>query len=115
MIDREILNSNDYDSGLLNDFGGGNIDWWFNYIRTEVNFCNEYWRGIIEAYLDDALEKEEYIMKDNVLKSGEVVGEIIEEVVSTAFKRFVIGFAYGFGFSISFFLIYFFYRILGGQ
>ena len=34
----------DYDPGLLNDYGGGNVDWWFDYIRAEINRCNEYWR-----------------------------------------------------------------------
>jgi hypothetical protein len=36
---------NDYDSGLLNDFGGGNISWWQDYIRSEVGRCNDYWRS----------------------------------------------------------------------
>lgn len=35
---------NDYDSGLLNDFGGGNVNWWQNYIRAEIDRCNDYWR-----------------------------------------------------------------------
>ena len=34
----------DYDSGLLNDYGGGNVEWWQDYIREEVNRCNGYWR-----------------------------------------------------------------------
>jgi len=42
------LEENDYDAGLLNDWGGGNVDWWQDYIRYEINRCNEYWRSIIE-------------------------------------------------------------------
>ena len=38
----------DYDSGLLNDYGGGNVDWWWDYIRAEINRCNEYWRSQLE-------------------------------------------------------------------
>lgn len=35
----------DYDCGMLNDYGGGNVDWWWDYIRAETNRCNEYWRS----------------------------------------------------------------------
>ena len=38
----------DYDPGLLNDYGGGNVDWWWDYIRAEINRCNEYWRSQLE-------------------------------------------------------------------
>lgn len=37
----------DYDAGLLGDFGGGNVDWWQNYIRAEIERANEYWREAI--------------------------------------------------------------------
>ena len=39
----------DYDPGLLNDYGGGNVGWWHDYIRYEVGRCNAYWRQFIEA------------------------------------------------------------------
>jgi len=38
----------DYDAGLLNDYGGGNVDWWQDYIRAEIGRCNEYWREQLE-------------------------------------------------------------------
>ena len=34
----------DYDPGILNDFGGGNIGWWQDYLRPEIERCNEHWR-----------------------------------------------------------------------
>ena len=34
----------DYDLGYLNDFGGGNVSWWFDYIRAEIGRCNDHWR-----------------------------------------------------------------------
>ena len=46
----ELLNELDYDSGLINDYGGGNVGWWMDYIRVEINNCNEYWRSIISTY-----------------------------------------------------------------
>jgi len=48
----EILDERDYDPGLLNDYGGGNTEWWLDYIRSEINSCNSYWRSLIESYLD---------------------------------------------------------------
>ena len=47
-----LLSENDYDPGLLNCYGGGNIDWWMDYIRSEVGRCNEYWRSIIESHIE---------------------------------------------------------------
>ena len=38
----------DYDCGSINDYGGGNIKWWQDYIRAEINRCNEYWREQIK-------------------------------------------------------------------
>lgn len=34
----------DYDAGLLNDWGGGNTDWWLDYLRAEIGRANEFWR-----------------------------------------------------------------------
>lgn len=40
---------NDYDAGLLNDFGGGNVEWWQDYLRAEIERANEWWRSQVEA------------------------------------------------------------------
>lgn len=34
----------DYDCGLINDFGGGDVNWWQDYLRSEIGKCNECWR-----------------------------------------------------------------------
>lgn len=31
-----------YDAGLLNDYGGGNVGWWHDYIRHEIERCNDF-------------------------------------------------------------------------
>lgn len=49
MIDDSLLEELDYDPGLLNNYGGGNVDWWVDYIRSEINACNAYWRSLIES------------------------------------------------------------------
>lgn len=33
----------DYDIGLISDYGGGNVEWWQDYLREEVARCNNYW------------------------------------------------------------------------
>lgn len=38
----------DYDCGILNDYGGGNVQWWQDYIRSEIQRCNEYWREALK-------------------------------------------------------------------
>jgi hypothetical protein len=35
----------DYDCGMLNDHGGGNVAWWWDYLRYEIGRCNDYWRS----------------------------------------------------------------------
>jgi hypothetical protein len=50
MIDRNSLNETpDYDAGLLNDFGGGNVEWWQDYLRAEIGRANEFWRDAIDS------------------------------------------------------------------
>ena len=39
----------DYDCGYLNDWGGGNVEWWWDYIRAEVDRANQHWQTSLEA------------------------------------------------------------------
>ena len=41
----------DYDAGLLNDFGGGDVNWWQDYLRAEIERANEFWREQTEQAL----------------------------------------------------------------
>ena len=38
-----------YDAGILNDFGGGNVGWWQDYMRHELNRAEEFY----EVQFDD--------------------------------------------------------------
>jgi hypothetical protein len=49
-IIEQIESEHDYDAGLLNNYGGGNVSWWHDYIRYEIEKCNEYWRELIRSY-----------------------------------------------------------------
>lgn len=35
---------NRYDAGLLNDFGGGNVDWWWDYLRAELDRAHDFYQ-----------------------------------------------------------------------
>lgn len=43
--EQEPVAYDDYDAGYLNDWGGGNVEWWQNYIRAEIGRANEFWRS----------------------------------------------------------------------
>lgn len=38
-----------YDAGLLNDYGGGDISWWQDYIRCELDRAHEHYVGQFSA------------------------------------------------------------------
>ena len=38
-----------YDAGLLNDFGGGNVEWWQDYIRAELARAYDFYQSQCEA------------------------------------------------------------------
>jgi len=33
-----------YDAGLLNDYGGGDVGWWQDYLRAELGRAEEFYR-----------------------------------------------------------------------
>jgi len=39
----------DYDAGLININGGGNVEWWLDYIRAEIGRANDHWRDEMAA------------------------------------------------------------------
>jgi hypothetical protein len=47
----------DYDAGLLNDYGAGNVDWWQDYIRAEIGRANDFWRVQSESILESLSSK----------------------------------------------------------
>ena len=45
----------DYDAGLLNDYGGGKVEWWQDYIRHELERCNDHWKEFISLHQEESL------------------------------------------------------------
>ena len=69
----------DYDSGYLNDYGGGNVSWWQDYLRAEIERCNTYWRVQAENSIDPLQStitaQEETINRYQALMSKHIVGK----------------------------------------
>lgn len=40
-----------YDAGLLNDYGGGNVEWWHDYMRAELARAHEFYEEQLSALL----------------------------------------------------------------
>jgi hypothetical protein len=38
-----------YDAGLLNDFGGGNVDWWQDYMRAELDRAHDFYQSQVSS------------------------------------------------------------------
>ena len=39
-----------YDAGYLNDYGGGNVGWWQDYIRAELGRAHSFYQSQIDAH-----------------------------------------------------------------
>lgn len=46
---REEFKLEGYDSGHLNDYGGGNIGWWFDYIRSELDRAHDFYQSQLDS------------------------------------------------------------------
>lgn len=49
--EQEPVALNEYDAGLLNDYGGGNVEWWQDYIRAELGRAYEHYQSQITTPL----------------------------------------------------------------
>lgn len=47
-----------YDAGYLNDFGGGNVGWWQDYIRAELDRAHDHYQQQIESMLSAAQQSD---------------------------------------------------------
>ena len=39
----------EFDAGLLNDFGGGNVEWWWDYIRYLLSNAHEHYQEAVDT------------------------------------------------------------------
>lgn len=38
-----------YDAGLLSDYGGGNVEWWWDYLRAELGRAHSFYQSQVAA------------------------------------------------------------------
>ena len=72
----------DYDAGLLNDFGGGDVGWWQDYLRAEIGRANDHWRTQM-----DALTAERDALRDGLEAACDVQNWIEDNVPDDLFER----------------------------
>lgn len=76
----------DYDPGLLDDGGGGNVEWWYQYIRDLIASANEYWRDELAALVpaDQSAEIEQLEQQRDALLAAakKCTPETPEEMVA---------------------------------
>lgn len=41
----QTLSLDYYDAGLLSDHGGGNVDWWWDYLRAELGRAHDFYQA----------------------------------------------------------------------
>jgi hypothetical protein len=56
MAEMMIIELDYYDAGLLGDYGGGNVDWWQNYMRDELKRAHEFYQSQVFAAYPSAPE-----------------------------------------------------------
>lgn len=61
---REAFEPTDYDAGCFNDYGGGKVEWWFDYLRFEINRANEHWREQWQAALASTTMHPQQVQND---------------------------------------------------
>lgn len=75
--------SDHYYAGQLNDYGGGDVDWWWDYLRSEIDRANEFHaevHGQNEAALaakDADIARLEAENQD--LRTGSYLASVVEE------------------------------------
>lgn len=80
---------NAYDAGLLSDHGGGDIDWWRDYIRCELARAHDFYTAqltpLLEGRLLDAainyavaLDAWETRVRSESLTADDIRGHVLE-------------------------------------
>lgn len=57
-----------YDAGLLSDFGGGNVEWWQDYIRAELGRAHDFYEAQIASYTPPAASGQQEDLSAAILR-----------------------------------------------
>ena len=50
-LKNEVEGIKDFIPGAIDNYGGGNLDYWEDCIRAEIRRCNEYWRKVLKEVI----------------------------------------------------------------
>jgi len=65
-----------YDSGLLGSYGGGDVNWWHDYLRAEIGRCNDFHRNTCDKLSEIIAEKHDKITAlEEDLRAAEALAE----------------------------------------
>lgn len=53
-----VVNLSAYDAGQLNDYGGGNVEWWLDYIRAELGRAHDFYEAQLSTMPEPASNPE---------------------------------------------------------
>lgn len=70
------IDLDEYDAGILSDFGGGDICWWQDYIRAELARAHEFYQSQIDASPKGELES----WKRGTKACAEVLGQVTRQM-----------------------------------
>lgn len=62
----------EYDAGYLNDYGGGNVSWWQDYIRYELGEAHEHYAEQFEQYANQNPVEPKPESKSKPMKTEEI-------------------------------------------
>jgi hypothetical protein len=65
----------EYDANLLNDYGGGNVEWWQDYIRYELGCAYEHYKEQLTTSPAQPAIIQNYLEKDNSQLAQTLVGK----------------------------------------
>ena len=63
---RNMVELDAYDAGHLNDYGGGNVGWWHDYIRSELDRAHDFY----QSQFGDGNHTEQPLAMARVRKTG---------------------------------------------
>jgi hypothetical protein len=84
----------EYDAGLLNDYGGGDIDWWQDYIRAELGRAYEYYQSQLDIQHCEAGPEycQQCLVEDRSKAFAAAIGYIQRNTPPLVYKEILMAF-----------------------
>ena len=70
-----------YDAGLLNSYGGGSTEWWFNYIRQLLDDAHDFYVSEVEEEKQELADIFNRVHKEQI---GDLTSQIEQHIMEQA-------------------------------